>query len=97
MNPILLRVGPNGNPLPGQNPLQPAPPKAALKKIGLSKPDTEPNLVEDEPIIEDHLKLKVPPIVNLPPAPPLLRRPRPPNDAPLKMPSQPVLSLSRVR
>ena len=96
MNPILLHVGPNGNPLPGQNPLQSAPPKAALKKIGLSKPDTEPNLVEDEPILED-LKLRVPPIVNLPPAPPLLRRPRPPNDAPLKMPSQPALGLSRLR
>ena len=82
--------------MPGQNPLQPAPPKAALKKIGLSKPDTEPNLVEDEPILED-LKINKAPIVNLPPSPPLLRRPRPPNDAPLKMPSQPVLSLSRVR
>ena len=58
-------------------------------------------LVKDEPIVEnlksvhEGLKSKAP-IVSLPPSPPLLRRPRPPNDAPIKMPSQPVLGLSRV-
>ena len=49
-------------------------------------------------MVEDELKVpepkidpkNKPSIVNMPPSPPLLRRPRPPNNAPLKMNSQPA-------
>ena len=95
LNPILIRVGPDGFPPAGPQPFPPA--QSALKKIGLSRVDAEPNLVEDdtfdntEPKIEVNERLKTKPsIVNLPPSPPLLRRPRPPNDVPLQMTSQPV-------
>merc|ERR1712156_1397257 len=49
-------------------------------------------------MVEDEIKIpepkidpkNKPSIVNMPPSPPLLRRPRPPNNAPLKMNSQPA-------
>ena len=89
LNPILIRV-PEGFSTSG-----PFQPQSALKKIGLSRVDAEPNLVEDEEEIQEPIKPQ-PSIVSLPPSPPLLRRPRPPNGAPIQMTSQPS-GLSRVQ
>ena len=99
LNPILINVpgggsGPQFPPPPGAPGNNFPPPQSALKKIGsFSRVDAEPNLVEDEILKPDSksepgLKTR-PSIVNLPPSPPLLRRPRPPNDVPLQMTSQP--------
>ncbi len=83
LNPILIRVPEGSN-----TPVVPQP-QSALKKIGLSKVEAEPNLVEEE-FLDVPTK---PSIVNLPPSPPLLRRPRPPGDASLQMTSQPASGL----
>jgi len=87
LNPIVIRV-PEG--FPGAGPPPPPgsyPPQAALKKkIGLSRVDAEPNLVEDEEEFPEPPKA----MMKMPPSPPLLRRPKPPGNAPLKMTSQPV-------
>ena len=87
LNPIVINV-PDG--FPGAGPPPPPgsyPPQAALKKkIGLSRVDAEPNLVEDEEEFPEPPKA----MMKLPPSPPLLRRPKPPGNTPLKMTSQPV-------
>ncbi len=66
----------------------------------------EPEVVEQAPErrpvigpqpLEEQMDFRQrPSIMNLPPPPPLLKRPRPPNNAPLQMTSQPVIGLPRV-
>jgi hypothetical protein len=99
-----------GSSFPGQHSFGQAsspPANAALKKKGLFKTEAEPeNVIEDTAEVElveygpkvrptGGPKTRPSMIMNLPPAPPLLRRPRPAN-TPLQMTSQPVIGLPRV-